>query len=498
VLQGIEELEIPTVVKGKPVEEWCPTDPDKPDDPSCVFFTFGNAGLFDFLGGPHAIRISFARFDLDSDGTDEPCSGNAAVTPICIRFWIGTPKDPEQKIVPADQSYVPFVAGIFEKPPIYGSDPTVPVDIGVGSFRINIDDFMGWGFQVRFKYNYVQGNETQRESWPPRESRDVNHFFRAKRQYTAPLSDEMCGTGCLEFRYHSDIIQQGPRKVSQAAADSSRFAFEELVSSSPCFAGKADECNCDGGGTITVDKNENFTLNGCIGSSGQVFSGTITPGSNETYNATMSAFGNCTDVSWNNAKLDQACSGEASGTCAGESWTCSLSLDSSSGVCNASCEGDQLPILKSINFYTGPIKGKNTLPNDICQFAAWSEGLSDFSTCETQTGYIGKYVEDGGYWSGASAYNILIDGNPVVDIGYDDLYPCAIIPLDAPCYRDDVDATPPSPLDTNCNVPEEKCYKVGGLEDNIFVDEIPYVSMTTADDVMFPPESVFPLAPPPF
>jgi hypothetical protein len=54
---------------------------------------------------------------------------------------------------------------------------------------------------------------------------------------------------------------------------------------------------------------------------------------------------------------------------------------------------------------------------------------------------------------------------------------------------------PGAPENSNCNVPQANCESVGALKDNIFVDDIPYVPIATADDVAFPPESVFPLAP---
>ena len=174
--------------------------------------------------------------------------------------------------------------------------------------------------------------------------------------------------------------------------------------------------------------------------------------------------------------------------------SCILARDPASGACIATCDVVQPPILKTINLFQGIIKDTT---NQTCFNLSVNPFLPPgtvVTTCDTQQGYLAKYVENGERWSGATFTDVfLVDGiwlstlNPPPLFYPDVIIPCAIIPFSAPCYLDAVD---------NCRVDVSQCTAVGALGDDIYVDEIPYVSMTTAADVVFPPESEFPATPP--
>jgi hypothetical protein len=94
---GIHEIGIPT------------SDPlDKSKPRTCFTDTVTFSAATGILNGTHEVKLDFQAFDFDNDGVKEDCSGNAKEPPICVRFWLGM-----------GETAKPFIAGVFERPPIY-------------------------------------------------------------------------------------------------------------------------------------------------------------------------------------------------------------------------------------------------------------------------------------------------------------------------------------------------------------------------------------------
>jgi hypothetical protein len=94
-IDGINQIEIPV---------------NEENQACSMTVDFKSAGI---LNGPYVVNLDFTPFDFDNDGVPENCTGNTTQPsdfskPICIRVWLGP-----------NSSAVPFIAGLFDKPPIY-------------------------------------------------------------------------------------------------------------------------------------------------------------------------------------------------------------------------------------------------------------------------------------------------------------------------------------------------------------------------------------------
>lgn len=100
----------------------------------------------------------------------------------------------------------------------------------------------------------------------------------------------------------------------------------------------AQTCDCPGGGTATLSADETtVTADNCTSSNGLSFSGTLTIDDTGVVNGTMAPFGQCSNVTANNADfLTGNCSGSITGTCEGETATCSVT-QGSGDECDINC-----------------------------------------------------------------------------------------------------------------------------------------------------------------
>jgi hypothetical protein len=100
----------------------------------------------------------------------------------------------------------------------------------------------------------------------------------------------------------------------------------------------AETCNCPGGGTATISGDlSTVTADNCTSASGYSFSGTLTIDDQGVINGTMAPFGQCSNVTANNADfISGNCSGTITGTCEGETATCTV-VDGGGDVCDVNC-----------------------------------------------------------------------------------------------------------------------------------------------------------------
>lgn len=69
------------------------------------------------------IKMDFAAYDLDGDGSDESCSGHTGTLPICFRIWLDGDR---------------FMAGVFGK---------IPTDTSTGAGDFRLVDLLGDSFE---------------------------------------------------------------------------------------------------------------------------------------------------------------------------------------------------------------------------------------------------------------------------------------------------------------------------------------------------------------
>lgn len=125
-------------------------------------------GNITFLNGSvHQIKVLFSDFDLDGDGTNEGCSGNTRILPICYRIWDDRAR---------------YLAGVMDSPPTDSS-------AGEGRFR-------GGGANDTIRGGVLYDH-------PDSEHKTTTFFIRKQ---TADADGDMN----LYFTIHGSMDQVGP------------------------------------------------------------------------------------------------------------------------------------------------------------------------------------------------------------------------------------------------------------------------------------------------
>jgi hypothetical protein len=131
-LQGIEEIKIPA-------------ESTRHKYSALVDFSSATGIL---QGQNVRVDLNFLDFDLDGDGMKEGCSGNTLTPPICARLWVAGRR---------------FLAGVFLKPPVYSTNPSVPDDIGKGTFKALVDNLDGSSMALTYRYDQSVSDDGKKE-----------------------------------------------------------------------------------------------------------------------------------------------------------------------------------------------------------------------------------------------------------------------------------------------------------------------------------------------
>lgn len=144
----------------------------------------------------------------------------------------------------------------------------------------------------------------------------------------------------------------GASQAAQTAMTNSYETFETIMNSNevaPCANQTQTTCTCPGGGSVATS-DTTMTFTSCVAaaasamvvekatSTNRTFTGSLTSADASHANGTFSVFGDCTNATGTDMRIDGVCGGTIAATCSGESVTGTV-VDKSGGGCTLQYSG---------------------------------------------------------------------------------------------------------------------------------------------------------------